>query len=54
LFCAESSVKFGRANCPNHPLFGSDPKKDKPLGIWRDADGVRWKHLGNQKYERVG
>jgi catechol 2,3-dioxygenase-like lactoylglutathione lyase family enzyme len=33
--------------------IGSDPEKDEPLGIWRDADGVLWKHLGNQKYERV-
>jgi predicted enzyme related to lactoylglutathione lyase len=33
--------------------IGSDPEKDKPLGIWRDADGVRWRHLGNQRYERV-
>lgn len=33
--------------------FGSDPEKDKPLGVWRDADGVGWRHLGNQKYERV-
>jgi catechol 2,3-dioxygenase-like lactoylglutathione lyase family enzyme len=34
--------------------IGSDPEEDQPLGVWRDADGVRWKHLGNQKYERVG
>jgi catechol 2,3-dioxygenase-like lactoylglutathione lyase family enzyme len=33
--------------------IGSDPEEDKPLGVWRDADGVRWRHLGNQKYERV-
>jgi predicted lactoylglutathione lyase len=33
--------------------MGSDPEKDKPLGIWRDSDGVCWRHLGNQKYERV-
>ena len=33
--------------------IGSDPEKDKPLGVWRDADGVRWRHLGNQRYERV-
>jgi hypothetical protein len=33
--------------------IGSDPEKDKPLGVWRDADGGRWRHLGNQKYERV-
>ena len=33
--------------------IGSDPEGDKPLGVWRDADGVRWRHLGNQKYERV-
>src|ERR1017187_6115451 len=32
---------------------GSDPEKDKPLGVWRDADGIRWRHLGNQRYERV-
>ena len=33
--------------------MGSDPEKDKPLGVWRDGDGVRWRHLGDQKYERV-
>ena len=33
--------------------IGSDPEKNMPVGVWRDADGVRWKHLGNQKYERV-
>ena len=33
--------------------IGSDPEEDKPLGVWRDADGVRWRHLGNERYERV-
>jgi catechol 2,3-dioxygenase-like lactoylglutathione lyase family enzyme len=33
--------------------IGSDPEKEKPLGVWRDADGIRWRHLGNQRYERV-
>jgi predicted enzyme related to lactoylglutathione lyase len=33
--------------------IGSDPEEDKPLGVFRDADGVRWRHLGNQRYERV-
>lgn len=33
--------------------IGSDPEEDKQLGVFRDADGVRWRHLGNQKYERV-
>ncbi len=33
--------------------IGSDAERDKPLGVFRDADGVRWRHLGNQKYERV-
>jgi catechol 2,3-dioxygenase-like lactoylglutathione lyase family enzyme len=33
--------------------IGSDPEEDKPLGVWRDADGVGWRHLGNDKYERV-
>jgi catechol 2,3-dioxygenase-like lactoylglutathione lyase family enzyme len=33
--------------------IGSEPEKDKPLGIWRDGDGVCWRHLGNRKYERV-
>jgi catechol 2,3-dioxygenase-like lactoylglutathione lyase family enzyme len=33
--------------------IGSDPEEDEPLGIFRDADGIRWKHLGNQKYQRV-
>jgi uncharacterized glyoxalase superfamily protein PhnB len=34
--------------------IGSDPEKDKPLGVWVDGNGLRWKHLGNRKYERVG
>jgi catechol 2,3-dioxygenase-like lactoylglutathione lyase family enzyme len=33
--------------------IGSDPEEGKPLGVFRDADGVRWRHLGNQRYERV-
>jgi predicted lactoylglutathione lyase len=33
--------------------IGSDPEEDKPPGVFRDADGVGWRHLGNQKYERV-
>ena len=33
--------------------IGSDSEKDKPLGVFRDADGIGWRHLGNQKYERV-
>ncbi|HLV89350.1 MAG TPA: VOC family protein [Candidatus Sulfotelmatobacter sp.] len=33
--------------------IGSDREKDQPLGVWRDGDGVRWRHAGNQKYERV-
>ena len=33
--------------------IGSDREKDEPLGVWKDADGARWQHLGNQKYERV-
>ena len=33
--------------------IGSDPESEKPLGVWRDADGVRWRHLGNERYERV-
>jgi catechol 2,3-dioxygenase-like lactoylglutathione lyase family enzyme len=33
--------------------LGSDAEKDQPLGVFRDADGVRWRHLGNQKYQRV-
>lgn len=33
--------------------IGSAREKDKPLGVWCDADGIRWRHLGNQKYERV-
>jgi predicted lactoylglutathione lyase len=34
--------------------IGSEPEEGKPLGVWKDADGVKWRHLGNQKYERVG
>jgi catechol 2,3-dioxygenase-like lactoylglutathione lyase family enzyme len=33
--------------------MGSEPETDKPLGVWCDGDGVRWRHLGKQKYERV-
>jgi catechol 2,3-dioxygenase-like lactoylglutathione lyase family enzyme len=33
--------------------IGSDHEKGKPLGVWRDADGIGWRHLGNQRYERV-
>jgi catechol 2,3-dioxygenase-like lactoylglutathione lyase family enzyme len=33
--------------------IGSDPEKEKPLGVWLDADGIRWRHLGNQRLERV-
>jgi catechol 2,3-dioxygenase-like lactoylglutathione lyase family enzyme len=33
--------------------IGSDPEKEKPLGAWRDGDGLRWRHLGNERYERV-
>jgi catechol 2,3-dioxygenase-like lactoylglutathione lyase family enzyme len=32
--------------------IGSDPEEDKPLGVFRDADGVGWRHLGNDTYER--
>lgn len=34
--------------------IGSDREKEKPLGVWRDADGICWRHLGNERYERVG
>ncbi len=34
--------------------IGSDPEKDMAFGVWRDADGVGWKHLGNERYECVG
>jgi len=34
--------------------LGSDPEPDSPLGIWRDADGVCWRHLGKGRYERLG
>ena len=33
--------------------LGSDREEDQPLGVWRDADGVRWRHLGNDKYQRL-
>lgn len=33
--------------------IGSDPEKDQPLGTWKDADGIRWKHLGDDKYEQM-
>jgi predicted enzyme related to lactoylglutathione lyase len=33
--------------------IGSDSENDKPLGVFCDADGIGWRHLGNQKYERV-
>jgi catechol 2,3-dioxygenase-like lactoylglutathione lyase family enzyme len=34
--------------------IGSEPESDEPLGVWRDADGNRWRHLGNGRYEHVG
>jgi catechol 2,3-dioxygenase-like lactoylglutathione lyase family enzyme len=33
--------------------IGSEPEEDKPLGVFRDADGAGWRHLGDEKYERV-
>ncbi len=33
--------------------IGSDTEKGKPLGVFLDADGIRWRHLGNQRYKRV-
>jgi len=33
--------------------LGSEPEEGQPLGVWRDADGVRWRHRGNQEYERL-
>lgn len=33
--------------------IGSDREKDQPLGVWRDADGIFWRHAGNGQYERV-
>jgi len=32
---------------------GSDTEKDQPLGVFLDADGVGWRHLGNDRYERI-
>jgi hypothetical protein len=32
--------------------IGSDAEKEQPLGVWRDADGIAWRHLGSGKYER--
>ena len=26
--------------------IGSDPEKEKPLRVWRDGDGIGWRHLG--------
>ena len=34
--------------------IGSDPEEDQPLGIFRDANDTLWRHLGNDRYERVG
>jgi predicted lactoylglutathione lyase len=33
--------------------IGSDPDKEQPLGTWRDADGISWRHLSGGKYERL-
>lgn len=33
--------------------IGSDREAGQPLGVWKDADGVRWRHLGDQQYERL-
>jgi hypothetical protein len=37
----------------NVQRLGSDPEKEKPLGVWRDADGIRSRHLGNERRERA-
>jgi hypothetical protein len=31
-----------------HSTARSAPEKEQSLGVWRDADGIRWKHLGNE------
>ena len=33
--------------------IGSDYEEDQPLGVWKDGDGVCWRHLDAQRYERV-
>lgn len=33
--------------------LASDCDEDEPLGIWRDSEGVRWRHLGDQRYEKL-
>jgi len=33
--------------------IGSEPEQDKPLGVFRDANDTLWRHLGNERYERV-
>ena len=33
--------------------IGSDAEKMQPLGVWRHADGIAWRHLGSGKYERL-
>jgi catechol 2,3-dioxygenase-like lactoylglutathione lyase family enzyme len=33
--------------------IGSAPEPGTPLGIFPDADGVRWLHLGKGNYERL-
>jgi hypothetical protein len=34
--------------------IGSEPEQDKPLGVFRDANDTLWRHLGNERFERVG
>jgi catechol 2,3-dioxygenase-like lactoylglutathione lyase family enzyme len=34
--------------------IGSEPEPDQPLGVFRDANDTLWRHLGNERYERVG
>ncbi len=34
--------------------LGSDTKKDEPLGMWLDMDGVEWKTTADGKWVRVG
>jgi catechol 2,3-dioxygenase-like lactoylglutathione lyase family enzyme len=33
--------------------LGSDCEEGQPLGVWKDGDGVRWRHLANHQAERV-
>ena len=52
-------ISSGRSRCRSKTSTGTfcasglTPRRTSRSAHFADADGVRWRHLGNQKYERV-